>query len=96
VPGTLGRRLVDGATVVRLYGEEVPVRARIEMLEGFSAHADQSALLDWLRNLGRPPAQLFLVHGEPAAAAALGARIGGELGWSCRVPAHGESVALPE
>ena len=94
VPGTLGRRLVDGAAVVRMYGEEVPVRARIEMLEGFSAHAGQSALLDWLRTLRRPPAELFLVHGEPVAADALGARIGAELGWRWRVPAHGESVTL--
>ena len=95
VPGTLGRRLVDGASVVRLFGEEVPVRAEIATLEGFSAHADRSALLDWLRQMRKPPGALYLVHGEPVAAAALGARIGTELGWRSRAPAHGETVQLP-
>jgi metallo-beta-lactamase family protein len=95
VEGTLGRRLVDGAAAVRMFGEEVPVRAEIVMLEGFSAHADQSALLGWLRQMDRPPGGLYLVHGEPAASAALGARIGRELGWLSRAPAHGESVELP-
>lgn len=92
--GTLGRRLVDGATTVRLFGEEIPVRAEIVMLEGFSAHADQSALIGWLRPLRDPPRQLFLVHGEPAAAATLGDRIQRELGWNSRAPAHGECVEL--
>jgi metallo-beta-lactamase family protein len=94
VAGTLGRRLVDGAQVVRLFGEEVPVRGEVVSLEGFSAHADQSALLGWLRQMKKPPGALYLVHGEPAAAAALGARIGGELGWRSRAPAHGETVQL--
>lgn len=94
VAGTLGRRLVDGATVVRMFGEEVPVRAQVVVLEGFSAHADQSALLDWLRGLRRPPREVFLVHGEPDATAALGARMDAELGWQCRIPTHGESVTL--
>lgn len=96
VAGTLGRRLVDGAATVRMFGEEIPVRAQVVMLEGFSAHADQSALLDWVRHLPRPPGELFLVHGEPDASAVLRDRIGAELGWRCRIPAHGESVALTE
>jgi metallo-beta-lactamase family protein len=94
VAGTLGRRLVDGAKVVRLFGEEVPVRAEVVTLEGFSAHADQSALLDWLRQMKKPPGEIFLVHGEPAASAALGERIRQELGWRSRAPAHGETVQL--
>jgi metallo-beta-lactamase family protein len=94
VAGTLGRRLVDGAATVRMFGEEIPVRAQVVMLEGFSAHADQSALMDWIRHLPRPPGELFLVHGEPDASAVLGDRIGAELGWRCRIPAHGESVTL--
>jgi len=94
VAGTLGRRLVDGATAVRLFGEEVSVRAGIVMLEGFSAHADRTALIGWLRRLQRPPRELYLVHGEPAAAAALGERIESELGWRSRAPAHGETVGL--
>ncbi|HEU0225914.1 MAG TPA: MBL fold metallo-hydrolase [Steroidobacteraceae bacterium] len=96
VAGTLGRRLVDGAATVRMFGEEIPVRAQVVMLEGFSAHADQSALLDWIRRLPRPPGELFLVHGEPEASAALRDRIAAEPGWRCRIPAHGDSVALTE
>jgi metallo-beta-lactamase family protein len=92
--GTLGRRLVDGAATVRLFGEEVPVRAEVVMLEGFSAHADRSALLGWLRQMKKPPGEIFLVHGEPAASAALGERIRQELGWRSRAPAHGETVQL--
>src|SRR5690606_27938745 len=65
--GTLGRRLVDGASVVRMFGEEIPVRARIATLEGFSAHADRKSLLAWLRGTRRPPGRTWLVHGEPAA-----------------------------
>lgn len=93
--GTLGRRLADGAQAVRLFGEDVPVRAEIVALQGFSAHADQTALIGWLNRMRRPPGGLFLVHGEPAASAALGARISRELGWRSRVPAHRETVELP-
>jgi metallo-beta-lactamase family protein len=92
--GTLGRRLVDGASSVRIMGEDVPVRAEIVTLGGFSAHADQSALLNWLRQLAPPPSELFLVHGEEKCAIALGSRIETELGWHARIPAHRDSVQL--
>ncbi|MEV8519022.1 MBL fold metallo-hydrolase [Dyella marensis] len=60
--GTLARRIVDGAGSVRLFGEEIQVRAQVWTINGFSAHADQAALLDWL---GRSPRrEVFLVHGE--------------------------------
>jgi metallo-beta-lactamase family protein len=62
--GTLGRRLVDGARSVRLFGENVPVRARILTLGGLSAHADQRALIAWASGLKRPPEQVFVVHAE--------------------------------
>ncbi|HEY4644742.1 MAG TPA: MBL fold metallo-hydrolase, partial [Steroidobacteraceae bacterium] len=62
--GTLGRRLVDRASSVRIFGEDVPVRAQVVTIGGFSAHADQSALLDWLGHLRAAPEQLFLIHGE--------------------------------
>lgn len=92
--GTLGRRLVDRAPVVRIFGEEIPVRAEIATLGGFSAHADQSALLEWLRHFRTPPEHLFLVHGEAEIAAALGAQIEKTLHWRSRIPAHGETVTL--
>jgi metallo-beta-lactamase family protein len=92
--GTLGRRLVDGAATVRLFGEEIAVRAEIAKLDGFSAHADQPALLAWLQGLRRPPRQLYLVHGEADASAALAAEISGRPGWQCRIPRLGEAVTL--
>jgi len=92
--GTLGRRLVDRATTVRIMGEDVPVRAEIVTLGGFSAHADQSALVSWARNFSRPPANVYLVHGEPESAEALGERLAKDLGWRTHVPAHGERVEI--
>ncbi len=90
--GTLGRTLVDGASQVRLFGEEIPVRARIATLGGFSAHADQTALLGWLSHLRAPPRHLFLVHGEPRACESLAAAIRARLGWSAAIPADGQTV----
>jgi metallo-beta-lactamase family protein len=92
--GTLGRRLVDRAPLVRIFGEDIPVRARIATLGGFSAHADQSALLGWLGHLRAAPEQLFLVHGEADVAAALAARIEQRFGWHARLPQQGEVVRL--
>jgi len=61
--GTLARRIVDGAKQVRIFGEEIPVRARVHTINGFSAHADQAELLAWHKSIGTP-AQTFLVHGD--------------------------------
>ncbi|HEU4531259.1 MAG TPA: MBL fold metallo-hydrolase, partial [Steroidobacteraceae bacterium] len=92
--GTLGRRLVDGARMVRISGEEIPVRARIVTLGGFSAHADQTALLDWLGHLRAPPRRVFLVHGEAGTMQAFAAAIDDRFGWRSEIPAHGETVTL--
>ena len=91
--GTLGRRLVDGAKTVRLFGEELPVNARIVSLEGFSAHADQAALLDWAAGPRRPPARTYLVHGEPDATAVLASKLE-RAGRVCRAARRGETVEL--
>jgi metallo-beta-lactamase family protein len=61
--GTLARTIIDGATEIRLLGEEIPVRASVHTINGFSAHADQAELLAWHQQLGRPQ-RTFLVHGE--------------------------------
>jgi len=61
--GTLARRIIDGAERVRIFGEDIPVRARIHTIGGFSAHADQAELLAWQRQTGNPETT-FLVHGE--------------------------------
>ena len=79
--GTLGRRLVDGAHQVTLFGERIPVRAHIHTIGGLSAHADQPALLDWLRGFGEAPRRTFVVHGEPTASAAFVEAVERELGW---------------
>jgi metallo-beta-lactamase family protein len=62
--GTVGRRIVDGAKTIRLFGEEVAVRAHIHTLGGFSAHADQKGLLEWLSHFRNPELQVFVNHGE--------------------------------
>jgi len=92
--GTLGRLLVDGARSVRLFGEDIPVRAHIATLGGFSAHADQSALMQWLSHFRVPPQHFFLVHGEPRASDALAARIKDKLGWDTHIPTDCERVQI--
>ena len=93
--GTLGRRLVDGARTVRLFGDEVPVKARIHTIGGLSAHADQAGLFRWLGAFPRPPAQTFLVHGEQSTAGLFRDEIVKRLAWpEVRVPAPGETVSL--
>jgi metallo-beta-lactamase family protein len=92
--GTRGQALQSGATTVRIFGEDVPVRARVESLGGFSAHADEDEVSRWLSSFPSPPRRTFLVHGEPAALAAALARME-RLGWPAHVPRHLEEVALP-
>lgn len=69
--GTLGNVILSGIDPVRIHGRWYPVRARIERMDSFSAHADRGELLAWFAALGGVPRQTFLVHGEPEAAAAL-------------------------
>jgi metallo-beta-lactamase family protein len=91
--GTPGRALVDGAEVLRLFGEDIPVRAKIHTVGGLSAHADQAALLGWYGAIpGRPP--VALVHGEEKAMDALARRLRDDLGADVTVPVHGQTIAL--
>jgi metallo-beta-lactamase family protein len=69
--GTLGRALQDGAKKVRIMGKEFDVRARIESIDAFSAHADRNEILAWLRGFKKFPRRVFLSHGEPFASQAL-------------------------
>ncbi|WP_306581360.1 MBL fold metallo-hydrolase [Dokdonella sp.] len=93
--GTLGRRLLDGASQVRLFGEDVPVRAAIHQVGGLSAHADHAALLAWAGALRRPPARCFIVHGELAAAQALHDALRARHGWRVDVPTRGQLLDWP-
>ena len=92
--GTLGRRIVDGARLVRVLGVPVPVRAKVFTIGGLSAHADRSALLAWTANLRAPPRQSWIVHGEPLAATALADSLSARPGWSVSVARPGTTVAL--
>ena len=92
--GTLGRRIVDGAKTVRLFGEPHAVRAKVFTIGGLSAHADRDALLGWLSGFRRAPRRCFVVHGEPLAAHALRDAIRERLGWPAAVPAPGQTVSL--
>ncbi len=91
---TLGRRLQEGAKVVKVLGEEVPVRARIETIGGYSAHADRNELRAWLRKLGGPIRRAFVVHGEPAAAQAMVQILKQEAVRQVEVPRLGEAFEL--
>lgn len=93
--GTRGRQLIDGARHVKIFGQHVPVHARIEKLDGMSAHADAAEIIRWLRTFPRRPKITYLVHGELVAQEALKLRIGRELGWTVEVPQHGQTVDVP-
>lgn len=93
--GSLGRRLVDGIKRVRILGEEVAVKAQIQMLDGFSAHADANQIMDWLSTIRDPrPAKIFIVHGEGQAQEALKGRIQKELGTEVYIPFRGDMVRI--
>ena len=92
--GTRGRALEDGAKLIRIHGEDVPVRAEVVNLRQFSAHGGRSELMRWLGGIPAPPRQLFLVHGEPAAAQALQAAVKSELRWNVTVASYLQSLEL--
>jgi metallo-beta-lactamase family protein len=90
--GTRGRRLVDGEKSIKMHGEWIPVAARIVQVDSMSAHADANEIMRWLGRFTTAPKQTFIVHGEPAAQDALGARIQVELGWPHLAPQHKQTV----
>jgi len=90
--GSLARRLVDGARQVRIYNEDVRVSAQVWTINGFSAHADQATLLNWLGSSQRK--RVLLVHGEyERGMRAMAERLGGE-GVACQMPGRGEAIVL--
>lgn len=91
--GTLGRVIVDGAKMIRMFGSEFAVRARIETLGGFSAHAGQSDLLHWVGNF-KPQPRVMLVHGEPETLKVLQEKLRTDLQLQADVPRQGEIVAF--
>ncbi len=90
--GTRGRDLIEHAHQVKMFGQWVPVHARVEKLNAMSAHADAGEVIRWLRTFPKAPAITYLVHGEPPAQVALKARIERELGWNVHIPEYLEKV----
>ncbi|MCL7466546.1 MBL fold metallo-hydrolase [Phaeovulum sp. NW3] len=93
--GTLGRRLVDGARRVRIFGDDIPVRASVHTLNGFSAHADQPALLDWAGRFRRVPSKVIVTHGEAQVAEGFAGRLREDFGWPTIVPERGAALDWP-
>ena len=92
--GTRGRSLQDGAPSVKMFGEWVPVRAKVKTIGGLSAHADQAEMMRWLGGFQRPPQNVYLTHGEEKGAFGLKAKIEEVLGWRCSVPNYCDEVVL--
>jgi metallo-beta-lactamase family protein len=93
--GTTGRRIQDGEREVRIMKNWIPVRCRVEKVEGFSAHADWKAVLRWLSPLKpNPPKTVFTTHGEPESARAMAAHIRDEFGWNVEAPQYEQTVEL--
>jgi metallo-beta-lactamase family protein len=92
--GTRGRMLQEGVKQIRIFGQWVPVHARVVSIEGLSGHADRDEIVAWLRGFARAPSMTYVVHGEPPAAEGLARAIREQLGWSVRVAGHEETVAL--
>lgn len=94
--GTLGRRIVERQRTLRIFGDDIPLRARVEVLNGYSAHGDRSELARWLEAVkvgSRTAPPVWLVHGEPAAQEALSKQLHG-LGYDVHAPAPGDRATL--
>lgn len=91
--GGRGRRLQNGEPTLRIFGQDVPVKAKVFTLNGLSAHADRSELLDWLNGFEQAPKQTFVVHGEKESAHALCDTLL-DKGWNAHVPHYLENVEL--
>ncbi|MGH7502102.1 MAG: MBL fold metallo-hydrolase RNA specificity domain-containing protein [Longimicrobiales bacterium] len=92
--GTRGSAMLGGAREVRIHGADVRIEAEVAVLDGLSAHADAVEILDWLSGFEHAPRNTYIVHGEPAAAAALRERIRGRLGWDSLAPEYRQVVTI--
>ena len=95
-PGTLGAKIVGGEKKVKIFGEEVAVNARIEYIEGFSGHADQEWLLNFIYSFINKPKHIFLVHGEPEGQKVLKGKILETTDIPVTIPDYGETYELDE
>ena len=94
--GTRGAAMLDGAESIKIHGQYVPVRAKVELISNLSAHADYAEILNWLAGFEAPPKKTFIVHGEPGAADAMRIHIEETLNWRTVVPEYLETFALDD
>lgn len=92
--GTLGRRLVEGVEKVKIFGEEIKVKARIESVQGYSGHADHDGIINWLDHFKNKPKKIFIVHGEGERQEILSNSIKKEYNIDCVIPGRGDSYEL--
>ena len=95
-PGTLGYEIVNGAKKVKIFGEEIAVNARIEYIEGYSGHADQEGLMNFVYSFYNKPKHIFLVHGEEESQEVLRNKILEETGIGVSIPEYGETYQLDD
>ena len=88
--GTLGRKIVDGAKTVKIFGEEIGVNAQVKYIEAFSGHADQRGLLKFVESFKKRPMQIYLVHGDEEAQNVLAGKIGEEFNIPVDIPMRGD------
>ena len=94
VPGTLGHSLLNGAKTVKLFGEEIEVKADIVKLPGISAHADMDHLTEWIKALKNKPEKVFIVHGEESSAEYFANHVIEETGFVAVAPYSGDTYDL--
>jgi len=92
--GTLGRLILEGKKIVRIFGEDIAVKADIRTINCYSAHADQTGLLEWAKKFTSPPREIFVVHGEPESSNTLARLLKTELGLNVSVPMWQQVVEL--
>ncbi|MBO0330276.1 MBL fold metallo-hydrolase RNA specificity domain-containing protein [[Muricauda] lutisoli] len=91
---TRGRKLLEGATELKIYGKYVPIKAKLYHLESLSAHADQGELLTWMGSIKNIPEKVFLVHGEQEAMEVYKKKIEERFNWNCHIPKMHEVVEI--
>jgi len=89
-----GRKILDGAKSIKIHRQEIPIKAKVKAIGAYSAHADQPALIDWLRPMRDNLKKVFLVHGEEDQMEALSHKIRDELAVETEIPSRGDEVIL--
>ncbi|MFZ5354192.1 MAG: MBL fold metallo-hydrolase RNA specificity domain-containing protein [Bacillota bacterium] len=92
--GSLGRRILEGEKTVKIFGEEISIKSNIYSIEGFSGHADQDGLKDWLKGFKKKPTKIFLVHGEEEALKTFSGIVTSELGMECQIASLNQTIEL--